>query len=193
MLTHLDLAWLCSNHQDQLYCTAQARSRAYSPECWSRWGTGPPLLLSFLQGLLSHDARVRGGASSAQPSDISGRQPKPETSAWLSVVTDPAAAGPWTQMWLLVGTQTRTPPWSQAALPATNIRLLLTTFESPVLPLVTVPAHILLCLFLSLFPPLTCSSYWLPGSREWVSGDISRVVSGILCFDGKLWHWAGVI
>jgi hypothetical protein len=44
--------------QGQLYPVAQARCRAYFPECCSQWGSGSVLPLSWPQGHLSHNAQL---------------------------------------------------------------------------------------------------------------------------------------
>ena len=63
----------------------------------------------------------------------------------------------YTEQWSRVSTQSR----SQVL--AIHIRLFLTTLKSPVLPLFIV--HTSFCFsFSSVSPPLTCSSWWCPGS-----------------------------
>jgi hypothetical protein len=70
---------------------------------------------------------------------VPGLQPRPGTSAWPLVVTDPCCYKS-TGSDVAPGSNTAmTPPWSQVALPATHIRLFLTTLQSPVLPLFIVP------------------------------------------------------
>ena len=63
--------------------TTPSIHRAYSPQHGSRLGVGSALLLSCSQGQLSNYAQMKGGASSAQPSDINmyvpGWQTRPET------------------------------------------------------------------------------------------------------------------
>ena len=76
--------------------------------------------------------------------------PRQGLSAWFSVTTDPAIAGP----------QARAPPWHHRAQVATHIRLFLTTLESPVLPLFAVPTSFCFS-FSSISPPPASSAKWL--------------------------------
>ena len=120
---------------------------------------GLALLLSCPQCQLFHNAHVTGGARSVQSSDInislgsSRNQGHPPGGNRLLLLQDKPRHGlRWTS------------PRSKVASLATHIILLLTTVESPVLPLFIVPASFSFSFsFSSVSPPFTCFS-WCPGS-----------------------------
>lgn len=80
-------------------------------------------------------------------------QPRPEMSTWPLVVTDPCCSRTMAPEMALVAAQSRTPPWPQVA----SLAMLLTTLQSEVLPLFSVPTSFGFC-FPSISPPLVCSS-----------------------------------
>jgi hypothetical protein len=61
VLTPSGLAHQCLRHQSQLYCVAQVKYRAYSPECYNPWRAGLALWLSCPQGQLSWLLQVVSG------------------------------------------------------------------------------------------------------------------------------------
>lgn len=89
----------------------------------------------------------------------------------------------------LAAAHARTSPCSQVAKQATHIRLFLTTFISPVLPLFIVysPSASLS----PISPPIHLLILVMP--RLLVSGVTSGVVSGVLCPTCAMWHEVGVV
>lgn len=110
-----------------------------------RGGASSCTLISSPQGQLSHDARVRGMASSMQLSDINvvpvqtgrvhmvfgGNISHKQTPVMVRMTTDPVMVLGGSMGWVIT--------MASGAVQVTHIRVFLTTLKSPYLPLITVP------------------------------------------------------
>lgn len=122
------------------------------------------------QGHPSHNADVRGGAISAQPSDINTcLGGSPNQSLVLQEpccfrATDPGVSPPTAR----AAVQARIPPWpvhkSHCIISFPHYAVPHETLESPVLPRFNVPTFFCLSFSFASLPPLTCFCLWCQGS-----------------------------